>query len=75
MPDKVAQQRIDELAKAIRLSERCLRAIAATLYDIGLDKSGKQAEEFALALTFIRLEVPRGRTEHQARGLEFTGDT
>jgi hypothetical protein len=59
MPDKVSQQRIDELKKAIRLSEQCLKAIAGTFYDIGLDKSGRQAEAFAQELWLIRLDVPR----------------
>jgi hypothetical protein len=47
---------------AIRLSEQCLKAIADTLYELGLEKSGKQAEEFALELSFIRLEIPRRPT-------------
>jgi hypothetical protein len=59
MADGTQDERMDKLKNAIRLSERCLKAIANTLYEIGLEKSGKQAEEFALELSFVRLGVPR----------------
>jgi hypothetical protein len=62
MSDEILEERMDKLKHAIRLSEQCLKAIANTLYEIGLEKSGKQAEEFALELSFVRLEVPRPRS-------------
>jgi hypothetical protein len=62
MADGTQDERMDKLKNAIRLSEQCLKAIANTLYEIGLEKSGKQAEEFALELSFVRLEVPRPRS-------------
>jgi hypothetical protein len=62
MPDELSHERVDELKKALRLSEQCLKAIANTLYEIGLEKSGKQAEAFALELSFIRLNVPHTRS-------------
>jgi hypothetical protein len=61
MSDEMHDERMDKLKHAIRLSEECLKAVARTLYEIGLAKSGKQAEEFALELALIRLDVPRPR--------------
>jgi hypothetical protein len=59
MSDETLEERMDKLTNAIRLSEECVKAIARTLYEIGLAKSGRQAEEFALEVSLIRLEGPR----------------
>jgi hypothetical protein len=59
MAEEMLEERMDRLKDAIRLSEQCLKAIARTLHEIGLEQSGRQAEEFALERSFIRLDVPR----------------
>jgi hypothetical protein len=61
MPQGTHEERIEKLKNAIRLSEQCLKAIADTLYEMGLEKSGRPAEAFALELSFIRLDVPPSR--------------
>jgi hypothetical protein len=66
MADQVHDERVEELTNALRLSEQCLKAIARTLHEIGLEKSNAQAEEFALELAFIRHGAPWDVPRRQA---------